>query len=518
MLKERFEQQKAAGGGVSWAWDRLFQRAVALKALPEGVSEHGNSAALAAAWERWYAAPHPGLLKPVLLDLEGKRLVREWAPGFSLLELLRRRGRLEGEEAAALLESAAGTLDHAGSHGLLAEAALDKWFAAFEEPGDGRPIPGLSEPLGRWPAWQLKLDPLRLAWLLAGGEERTRQLGAGVVEDPGVVPAVAAGLGFVRELLGASPQRTDAPLSALNDEGNQVLLAARDAGEFRSATELAEALLASLPARLPAGKPRLTRPVREYELIARGTPAAGEKLLLEPTLPRSRALQLVRRDELRLGRSATEADVALRFAERSNENEELTKALSRIHARLQRIGDDLRLLDGRASAASSNGTFTREGRLTDPAGLPLRQLMLLQLGTHWRATLAPAPAPESVRFREERTAPPESERPPEAAGWGAVFVLPAQDCRARVETVWLLEEAGFGLDTEEALVWDWEGVGTAPAAFRATEEGGFLLLNRRIEGVEFSIDLRPLKPGTACVLGEGMLLAAGRDAWRIRIA
>jgi hypothetical protein len=518
--KKRFEQQKATGGRLVQAWDTVFRRTVALKQLPLGVSAVGNGAPLVLAWERWYLAPHPGLLKPLHLDFEGKQLVREWAPGFSLLDLLRHRRRLDAEEAAALLEAAAPTLDHAAAHGLLAEAALDKWFAEFEEGPGVRPIPPLSEPLERWPAWRTRLDPLRFSRLVSNGDDCTRQIWNQEVH--GVHPAVASGVHFVHELLGGTPQRRDAPLAALSDDGNRVLLAARRPGTFASATALAAALLATLPNRLPAPAPRQPTPAREYDVLdAPGAPPTrGETLLLEPLTPGSRPLRLLHRDEIRLGRSSSSSDIALRFADPSPDAEEMAKGLSRIHARLRRQGSELRLLDG----PSSNGTFTREGPLTDPAGLPLRQLTLVQFGAHWRATLAPVALPaETVCFRDERTVPyqPEAEAVAEAAPatgqWGAVFIMPSAECSVRVETVWLLEEAGFGLEVDRSLAWDWECLDSAPAAFRVSN-GLFYLLNRRLGAEELCVDMRGVRQGCACPLREGMLLDAGENRWRIRIA
>jgi hypothetical protein len=490
---------------------------VAIKHLPEGISAPEVSHALVTAWEHWYGAPHPGLLKPLQLDLDGKLLVREWVWGFSLLDLLRHRHRLEAAEAVALLEASAATMDHAQEHGLMSEARVDKWFAEFADAGDdGSRVPDLDQPLDRWPAWRARLDPLRLSKVAAPGNGSTTQIPR--EQYRGGAGAVAAALDFLRELLGASVQRVDAPLAALNDSGNSVLMAARKPGEFASARDFHQALADTIEAPLPKRKP--APPVREYALVP--VPAnpgpPDEKLLLEPASPDARPIQLVHRDELRLGRSSEDADLALRFTDRSEAGTELTKRLSRVHARLRREGEELRLLDGNGSAPSGNGTFTREGQLTDPSGLPLRQLALVQLGAHWRATLAPTPSPEEARFREESQPPPVAG---DTAGtdlrWGAVFVLPASGCRARVETVWLLEEAGFGLASEGVLAWDWEGIGAAPAAFRVFD-GRFCVLNRRLENGELSVDLLPVNPGAACMLGEGMLLAIGHGAWRIRIA
>jgi hypothetical protein len=515
----RFEQRKATSGRVVQAWDHVFKRAVAVKPLPEGISAAGRAEGLIAAWERWYGAPHPGLLKPLSLDLKGKVLVREWVWGFSLLDLLRRRHRLEGPEAVALLEAVAATMDHAKAHSLMDEAGMDKWIAEFTDAGDdGVVVPSLSEPLARWPPWRVRLDPLRIAKLVGSSDQQTFQLPGD--EYPGVARAVATALGFLRELSGASMQRTDAPIAALNDEENRVLMAARKPGRYASAAELAKALAAANDVPLPGPGGCMTQTVREYELVFAPAVAgpAGEKLLLELASPGSRGLQLVHRDELRFGRSYTEADLALRFAERSEASVELVKRLSRVHARLQRRGGEIRLLDGGASAPSGNGTFTGEGALTDPAGLLLRQVALVQFGTHWRATLAPVLVPpETVRFRGDPIEAAETERVKADGCWGAVFVVPSPDCRALVETVWLLEEAGFGVDGEGTLLWDWEGLGAAPAAFRV-RNGSYYLLNRRLDDAELSADGHPIKPGAGCMLREGMALAIGSDCWRIRIA
>jgi hypothetical protein len=87
----------------------------------------------------------------------------------------------------------------------------------------------------------------------------------------------------------------------------------------------------------------------------------------------------------------------------------------------------------------------------------------------------------------------------------------------RVETVWLLKEAGFGVALTGSLIWDTEGVGAAPAGFWVNR-GRFYLLNRRLGDEELSLDLQGLEPGRFSPLAGGMQLRIGQGAWRIRIA
>jgi hypothetical protein len=98
--------------------------------------------------------------------------------------------------------------------------------------------------------------------------------------------------------------------------------------------------------------------------------------------------------------------------------------------------------------------------------------------------------------------------------WGAIYILPCEGSRARVETVWVLEEAGFGVDPSGALKWDTEALGTSPASV-LRYGGGFWLLNRRLDDLELKVNGCPVPPGFAAPLRKGMPVSAGHHTWRV---
>ena len=82
--------------------------------------------------------------------------------------------------------------------------------------------------------------------------------------------------------------------------------------------------------------------------------------------------------------------------------------------------------------------------------------------------------------------------------------------------MWLIEEAGFGMDAAGEIVWDTTALGTAPVAFRKSG-AGFALVNRRMDGTDLSAGPKPIFPGMALPLRTGMVLKIGRGVWEVRV-
>ena len=144
----------------------------------------------------------------------------------------------------------------------------------------------------------------------------------------------------------------------------------------------------------------------------------------------------------------------------------------------------------------------------------------MQLAGRWRTTLIPVlPPPEIVGLRTD----PETawrHLPEEAApisSFGALHIQPWQECECTSQTIWILEEAGFGVDADGTLRWDTAVLGTAPAAFRRCG-GSFVLINRRLGVGELLVNSRELPPGGAIPLRDEMLLTVGSQTWSVRIA
>ena len=494
------------------SWDDVFRRAVAVKHFPARGAAGRLHPGLTEAWERWQHASHPGVLRAGELDLAGGLLTREWVSGFSLLEWLRHRRKVPAREALPLVIAAAEILDDAAADDLLAGCGIDKVFVAFSGIDDDAAHDLLGVPCVNWPAWSVRFEPLRLTRIIA---ENQATISTRVDAENPLEPAIAAWLQIVRELLGGARTRPGVPLAALNDAANAVLANASHPKAYSSAKHLAGAFAMACDF-LPAQ----SAPLRaEYVTPDGFDPVSeGAALWLEARHVAGRRIQLFTGGEIRFGRSAAHADVLVRFSHSVPGVNELTKSVGRLHLRAQMRADGLVLLDGSATKPSRNGTYTSEGPLPANGLTSLRGPTAVQLGSKWRATFLPVPAPaELVALRTSaETAWRHSPDAGGRSGWGALFVRPWRDCEVEVETVWLIEEAGFGIDAEGEIVWDTTALGTAPVAFRKSG-AGFVLVNRRMEGTDLSAGPKPIFPGMALPLRTGMVLKIGRGVWEVRV-
>ncbi len=171
--------------------------------------------------------------------------VREWADGFSLLELLAARGELRAPEVRRLLAELPAAIDHAVSHAFtFAEPLLRKLFVVppANAPA-GSDWPSLrSRPIEDWPAFCLRWNAVSFRPEGAPAVSVTQTAGEtpSAVEEPVVALAV-----LVRELLGGRAG-SHAPLSALGDEANATLRRALGPGGGRTAFAGASALWEAL--------------------------------------------------------------------------------------------------------------------------------------------------------------------------------------------------------------------------------------------------------------------------------
>ena len=223
-------------------------------------------------------ATHPHLVSYLRLerDVPGPWLVREWAHGFLLYDLLRWRQSLPAVDLLALLEPLGATLDFVSSHGLgLVDVSVRKILVAcpleigpdkFSElaRGDAR----------EWSRCRLLLNPLSLAPLLFRSRnawDRQTIVPASRVLSMTQAQAGIKGSKAVRlygrlvyELLsGHTPRRAAdpqkyTPLPELDQAGNETLRRAcglaGEAGAYKTCVEFWGALKESLvPTRRSAG-------------------------------------------------------------------------------------------------------------------------------------------------------------------------------------------------------------------------------------------------------------------------
>ena len=182
---------------------------------------------------------HPNLLRIFELEtVEGTCFITlDWTEGFSLLEVLRARRELEAVEVLKLLGQAADGVDHALGAGIKhLDLALHQIFVHFSAPFDRRAL--LHQPVVRWPAFVLKLNPLGITRELSASETWSGQQtmvgrpGSSTAEASEQSRAIQALGAVVYELLGGtlSPlgSGTDlgtryTPLANLTEQGNEAL-------------------------------------------------------------------------------------------------------------------------------------------------------------------------------------------------------------------------------------------------------------------------------------------------------
>ncbi|HEY3897610.1 MAG TPA: hypothetical protein VGM54_03300 [Chthoniobacter sp.] len=497
------------------AWDQIFLRVIAVKKFPASLSAAGSGARLFGAWERWMTQPHPFFLRPGTLEFKSGWLTREWVNGFTLLELLRQRRKLSGTECLRLLEPVPAVLDHAAQHDMLTEIDLDKIFVQFPSATEAEWRDCLRRPMEAWPAWTIRVEPLRLANYVP--------LEEGMTEDfvrrnqPAEFSAAQRTHGFVRELAGGVASRPESALPAFGDAANQLLCHLPTDEEYATASEFFQALLrASRESKEVPLPPVESQPVRTFSVraAAANEGSLGDNLYLDPINNAARIIRLSAGPQFLFGRAIDQVDVATFFHGADEMLEDRTKGVSRIHARARLLGEEIRLFDGSETAPSRNGTFSGAGRVSHTEGQLLAGCASLQLGAQWRAMLLPVPGPAEKVVFECPLAGVEETSP--NSRWGVLHVSPWPGSRVLIETVWLIQEAGFGVDSGGHLMWDTEALRPGPAAFHRRGRR-FFFLNRQIENVEMTVASQPVPPRCGVMLNDGARLQIGAAEWLLRV-
>ncbi len=317
-LGERFYLSELIGEGstgqVFRATDaRRHERPVALKILrPDLGLGRLEFYHLQGNLRRLRSAPHPRLIEVFALDqARGYRfMANEWIEGFTLVDLLRHRGRLGVVEALRLLEDASDAAAHGSANGLhrleLAPHQILIGFPAGFEGDKARTVRTIIDrPLAQWPEFGLKIDAVAPAremgrtptW--AGGVTlvpSSRQPGRdtqssirGLVEGS-YFYALGA---LLYEMLNGTPPPSDPagerevpPLPMLGEEGNDLLQRALSANPgFRNEREFFDALLAA--SGLERGDLRFksaSDPQVSYAAAATVVPSAGPAIIAASTV------------------------------------------------------------------------------------------------------------------------------------------------------------------------------------------------------------------------------------------
>lgn len=171
VLGGRYELAELAGEGTNGRVFRALDRQaggglVAVKILHGDVlASSAERRRLEGELDKLRDAAHPNLLafQGLQESADTSFLVGEWVHGFTLVDLLRSRGKLPLSETLRLLAQVATVADHARERDLRRlELSLHQMMAAFEEPAGGRleARAALTTSLDQWPPFLLKLDAL----------------------------------------------------------------------------------------------------------------------------------------------------------------------------------------------------------------------------------------------------------------------------------------------------------------------------------------------------------------------
>jgi hypothetical protein len=521
------EGPRALGGRLFRAHDLVFDEIVAVKQIGGGALGSPGLRQLEAEVRRLQRCPHPQLVRHDALDVTESILVREWVHGFSLLELLKRRRELPADFALRLLDSLPALLDFAAAHALaLPRQLLGKLLVRFEAKVAPEEVAAL--PIGQWPRFALKLNPLSVRASLSETDGETTMTTISDLRTAAAEPRVSAPTRLAEllyEMLGG-PVRTQrerryTPLPALREEGNGVLRRALLDSPYQDCRRLWADLTLAEPSDLrPAAPlaaiaevadPAWTLPPA---LLAKPEPATLLKLLPQNlALP---AVHLVARASFRFGRSLFHADFITRFLPENPGNDDLTNQLSRVHVLAEANGARLTIRDGNGDTASVNGTTLDDEPLDRDQPAALRERGLLTLGGVYSLEVVPlvTPATAPLKIASLDEALPATKAPELA---GAVFFFPAHRQPAVRHAVWLFSRAGFGLDAAQRIVWDERGSGASPASF-FYDYGCFWLGNRTLPGDALEVAGVALAPGEIAPLRKGQALRIGTQHFTVEVA
>lgn len=532
LLADRYELleegQRALGGRLFRARDVAFDEIVAVKQIGVGVPGSPGLRQLEAEVRRIQRCPHPMLVRHYKLDAAEGILVREWVHGFSLLELIKRRRELPADFSLRLLDNLPAILDFIAAQALpLPRQLLGKLLVRFEEKVTPDEVASL--PIGKWPAFALKLNPLsvRAALVESDGETSMTTITdlRGVAAEPRV-PAPVRLAELLYEILGGpvrnARERRYTPLPALREDGNGVLRRALLDSPYRDCRSLWADLVLAEPSDLRlsvslSSPPELPDTSWTMPAALAGHAAPGALLKLLPENIALPAIHLVARPAFRLGRSLFHADFITRFLPESPGNDDLTNQLSRVHVLAAVNGARLTIRDGNGETRSVNGTTLDDEPLDSDSPEPLRERALLTLGGVYSLEVIPLVSPASPPLKISNLAggPAVPASPPELGG--AVFFIPAHRQPAVRHAVWMFSRAGFGLDAAQRIVWDERGRGTSPASF-FHDRGCFWLGNRTLPDDALEVAGAALARGQLAPLAKGQALRIGALHFTVELA
>jgi hypothetical protein len=435
---------------------------------------------------------HPGLLRHHALALDGGYLVREWAHGFCLVDLLRKRRELPAEELAVLLDRVPDALDAANAAGLApASGLISRLFAAFDAALSQDELARIKgESVADWPDFKVVLNPLSLGRLLPiSWDETMHTMSSGVVLAPGETSLPLTLAEGVYELLGAPHRggrgRRYVPISTLSEGGNSYLRSvltgqsvpescshfwkqllheselqapARRRSESKPAKAPAPpepSIKSKTPQPAPAVVPSPPPPVRSLripDVFLKDTRLATI-LRFTPHDVSFTPVHLFARTTFKIGRSLYHADFITRVLPETAENEKLTKEIGRVHVLLERRGSAITVQDGNGEHASVNGSRLDNAPLTHEHPVPVTGKCVLSLYRNYEIEIAPLFGAFDLGCEITNEADWAGPDAPETPISGAIVFHPLNNQPSLRQAAWIFTRLDFGLSARGDVTW-----------------------------------------------------------------
>jgi hypothetical protein len=540
------EMPQGAGGRLFEARDSQTGDVIALKVfrreLPADAPEREDLQRL---FESAQQCTHPGLLRYRTLALDDAYLIREWAHGFCLVDLLRKRRELPAEELALLLNEVPDALDSAQKIGLTPAAGLiSRLFAAFDPKLSQEELAAIKgTPVSEWQDFSVKLNPLSLARVLPmSWDETMHTMSSGVALAPGESYLPLALAEGVYELLGAPHRGTRGrryvPISTLSEGGNAYLRGVLTGRATpASCCEFWQQLLRESDLQPPPKPRKESQPPSGAPSKALHPPDPGAVAMPPPPLPKRSLripdaflkdarpatilrliprdvsfapIHLFARDSFKVGRSLYHADFITRVLPETAENEKLTKELGRVHVLLERSGSEITIRDGNGEQPSVNGSRIDGGALAHDKPVPLTKKAVVSLYRNYELEVVPLLGADDCGCEISNEADwPGSDTPPMPVS-GAVVFRPLNNQPSLRQAAWIFSRLDFTLSPRGDLTWCEAGSPESQGTF-LYHRGGFWIANVRLPGGSLVINrleiplgsIVPLVGHQAVVLGPG---------------
>jgi hypothetical protein len=421
------EMPQGAGGRLFEARDSQSGDVVALKVFRREVpADTPERQDLQRLFEIAQRCDHPGLLRYRSLAADDGYLIREWAHGFCLVDLLRKRRELPADELAVLLNEVPDALDSAQKIGLApASGLISRLFVTVDSSLSQEKLTEIKgTSVSEWPDFSVKLNPLSLGRVLPiSWDETMHSMSAGAALAPGESDLALAFAEGVYELLGAPHRgghgRRYVPISTLSEGGNSYLrgiLTGRTSPascsefwkQFLRESELQPAPRrrqreAKAPRRPePSGKAKQSDPapaispppppprrgLRIPDVFLKDSRPATI-LRLTPRDVSFAPIHLFARNSFKIGRSLFHADFITRVLPETADNEKITKEIGRVHVFLERKGSEITIRDGNGEQSSVNGSRLDGAPLTHAQPTTLAKKAVVSLYKNYELEVIP---------------------------------------------------------------------------------------------------------------------------------